>query len=89
MLISREQIIVPQQPLALHRQQACHACHTTGAVRIEQIIKGDSVLFQWACAACQATWPVVRGDEKSFVERRTGPPERRRKTRHDRRTANR
>jgi hypothetical protein len=76
---------MPQHPLALRRPEECHSCAAKGSVRIEQIIKGDAVLFQWSCSACQATWPVVRGDEESFVNRRLGPSERRHTTRMDRR----
>jgi hypothetical protein len=54
-------------------------------LRTEQIIKGDSVALQWQCSACQATWPVVRADEMTFAERRSGPDDRRRATRQERR----
>jgi hypothetical protein len=77
---------VPQQPLALRRPEECQRCGAKGTVRPEQIIKGDSVMFQWECSECHATWAVVRGDDASFAERRVGPDERRRQTRTERRT---
>ena len=77
---------VSKQRLALHRREECPSCHASGGIRVEQTIKGDTVLLQWLCSTCQASWPVVRSDEQSFSERRSGPSDRRRKTRSERRS---
>jgi transcription elongation factor Elf1 len=76
---------MPNQPLALHRPHDCPHCDARDSVRTEQIIKGDSVVLQWQCSACEATWPVVRADETTFSERRSGPTDRRRTSRQERR----
>jgi hypothetical protein len=77
---------MPNQPLSLNRPERCPSCHIGGGIRVEQTIKGDSVLLQWLCSTCQARWPVVQDDEVAVTERRSGTRERRRKTRQDRRS---
>jgi hypothetical protein len=70
--------------LRLRVPDQCTFCMTPGRVRPEQTITGSTVVLKWSCEACERDWPV-HDDELS--ERRQGPPDRRRKSRSDRRDA--
>jgi hypothetical protein len=50
----------------------------------ETTISGGAVMLTWCCRACSHEWPITRG-EQELIERREGKPDRRRKTRNDRR----
>jgi hypothetical protein len=45
-------------------------------------IQGNTVMMTWVCRACGQDRPITRGEQ---VERRRGQPDRRRKSRHERR----
>ena len=44
--------------VALKVPSRCPACRREKMVKLEQTIKGDSVLLSWCCRACDHHWPV-------------------------------
>ena len=54
-------VVKPQRlPLTLKIPQRCPACQKLQTITLEQIIKGETVTFQWCCRACIHAWPVRR-----------------------------
>jgi hypothetical protein len=53
---------------------------------LEQNIHDDAVWLDWFCHACSARWPATYADAVQVADRRTGPLERRRAPRKDRRS---
>jgi len=54
--------------------------------RRETTIERGLVRLTWHCRACSGEWPITRGETNQSTERRSGLPDRRRRTRNDRRT---
>jgi len=55
---------MPETPVRLRVPPNCVRCGMAGTIRLQQTIKGESVVLEWACTACEAEWPVVRKDEQ-------------------------
>jgi hypothetical protein len=75
---------VTDSRLRLRLPQQCPECGAGGSVTLHQTVKRESLLLAWTCLRCDADWPV-RDDAPQVDDRRSGPPERRRNPRTDRR----
>ena len=62
----------------------CPQCQAEGAIVLQQVIRGVTVLLSWVCERCDAEWAVADGDP-NFLERRTGEPDTRGEPRRERR----
>jgi len=49
--------LVPDR-LTLKVPPECPNCHRPHTITLEQTIKGDTVIFEWCCRACNHSWPV-------------------------------
>jgi hypothetical protein len=58
-------------------------CGSAGRLELAARTHGGSVAMYWYCADCDSDWPVTH--EEQLEERRSGPADRRRLTRTDRR----
>lgn len=66
------------------RIPCCPQCGAHGTIRLQQTVRGESIVLDWSCSRCETEWSVERG-EPEFVERRVGPVDRRVSPRGDRR----
>ncbi len=48
--------------LTLEIPERCPSCAATGAVRLQQTIRGRAVVLNWCCARCQHEWPIDPDD---------------------------
>jgi hypothetical protein len=53
-------------PVRLRVPVACVSCGARGTIKLQQTIKGESVVLEWNCSICNAEWPVRRQDEQSL-----------------------
>jgi len=44
--------------LTLQVPPKCPKGHRDHTVRLEHIVKGDTVILQWCCRVCNHVWPV-------------------------------
>jgi hypothetical protein len=65
----------------------CVACETAGQVRLTARITGGAVAVAWYCRYCHHVWPINPHEQGQLEERHSGPPDRPRATRADRRKA--
>lgn len=54
---------MPETPIALRVPQQCANCGKAGTVKLQQTIKGERIVLDWYCTACEAEWPVKRKEE--------------------------
>ena len=45
--------------LTLKVPPRCPACKRDVTIKLEQTIKGDTVVLEWCCTACDHHWPVT------------------------------
>ena len=65
----------------------CVVCETAGQVRLTARTPRSAVVIAWYCRHCHQVWPIKPHEQVQVEERRSGPPDRCRATRADRRTA--
>ena len=58
---------MPNTPVVLRTPAKCTLCGTTGTVKLQQTIRGDHVILEWHCTACDAEWPVRRREEDPSI----------------------
>jgi len=58
---------VPDTNISLRVPPECDRCGAVGKVKLQQTLKGDQVLLEWCCTACNAEWPVKRRDQPPRV----------------------
>jgi hypothetical protein len=63
---------MPNTPISLLVPSVCPACGQAGRVKLQQTMKGEAVILEWACGACDAEWRVTR---KEQVLAETSTPE--------------
>jgi hypothetical protein len=68
--------------LSLRVPRICPHCGASERVKLEQTIKGSTVILSWCCTACDHGWPITITD----AERRREERDRRKAPRKDRRT---
>jgi hypothetical protein len=61
----------------------CPKCQHVGSVGLEATVVADMAALHWRCRHCQGEWPVKPADS---TERRRGLPDRRKKSRSERRS---
>lgn len=61
--VVRSRASMPNTPVVLTVPPVCLTCGTAGTVKLQQTIRGEHVVLEWACSACQAEWPVRRKEE--------------------------
>jgi hypothetical protein len=71
---------VPPFPFRFRVPSRCRKCDTAGEVTLQASVSEDVAALSWFCGRCKHEWPVTD------AERRTGPTDRRRYSRTDRRT---
>jgi hypothetical protein len=69
---------------SLRLPASCPNCLADGTVQLQTVMKGSSVFLSWCCTGCETEWPIEAGQPR-FIERRTGPGDRRLRKRGDRR----
>jgi hypothetical protein len=70
---------VPQTPVRFRLPAACDFCQARGTLVPGTTVQGSTVVLTWVCRECGQDRPITRGEEQAA--RRSGPPERPRKTR--------
>ena len=66
--------------------EQCIFCKSAGRVAMTAKTRGGDVVICWYCRDCDRDWPAKH--QEQLEERRTGPADRRRLTRADRRSRN-
>lgn len=74
---------MPNRPVSFRLPPACGFCGAEGTIVPGTTVHGTAVMMTWVCRACGQDRPITRGEQ--LVERRSGQPDRRRKTRTERR----
>jgi hypothetical protein len=64
--------------------EKCIRCHSAGYVELTVRTPGGAVAISWLCRHCHHVWAIAQ-HEQQVEEQRSGPPDRRRVTRVDRR----
>lgn len=62
---------------------ACRLCGVTGGVVLTAHTHGGTAAISWQCRNCERVWPVF--SDEQLGERRSGPRDRRARSRTDRR----
>jgi len=57
-----------ETPISLKVPPRCERCNTPGRVHLEELESRIGVFLHWRCRACDAVWPVRRGDAVSTSE---------------------
>jgi hypothetical protein len=55
---------MPDNPVVLRVPRQCATCGRLGTVKLQQTIRGERVILDWCCGACDAEWPVRRKEEE-------------------------
>jgi hypothetical protein len=75
---------VPQTPVRFRLPSTCDFCQAKGTIVPGTTVQGSTVLLTWVCRACGRDRPMLRDEQQ--IERRIGLPDRRSKTRKERRS---
>ena len=68
----------------VYRPHRCRFCGASNTLSEDILVKDDLIVVTWRCTACDTEWQPT-ADEQLQTDRRTGPADRRRITRGDRR----
>ena len=66
----------------------CPHCGAEDRIKLQKVIRGETAILMWICAACSSEWMVATG-APDHIDRRIGQQERRQAIRdqpRDRRT---
>jgi len=54
---------VPNTPVTIGVPRICVKCGHIGTVMFQHTIKGQQIVLEWRCSACEGEWPVTHKEQ--------------------------